>query len=463
MKLRQEYLKKFKSIDGQLSFRGCYAYSKGGKHLLLGETGSMILINDFIYQKILAQELDEDIWFKLLQRRLAVHKEQDSSNQNESILIRPTYFMIDMTSRCNMGCRYCLRDSEKSSEAKVIDREMVIQICRYIANYCKDNNIGQVYIQPWGGEPLLEKDKIFLIQEEMKKNGIKTNITIETNGILLTKELMKELYERDIGYGISIDGFAKVHDRQRTLKNGMGTHERVEWAVRNTRSYYGEDTTVLATATKQSIPYMGEIIEYFAEELKLNKIKINFVHKSVFQQEDKFCVDEEDIKIAIEQIFNELVFLNEKQIHIMEYNVWVKMLNILTNRKIDACISRGCSGGRNMIVFDSKGDIFPCDVTDFPEEKIGNISDSQGLNELLQLAIKEKSYFSKKKSDECFKCPWQHFCNGGCTVHVKCAGEKTGSIDRIECTANKALYPKIIELILEKPELVNRMVGCEIL
>lgn len=463
MELKQGYLEKFESSDGQLSFCGCYAFSKGKKHLLLGENGNIILINDTIYRKILDNELDEEIWFKLLQRRLAVHKEQDSPSQEESILIRPTYFMIDMTNRCNMGCRYCLRDNKSSLEVKVIDKEMVIRICKYIANYCKKNNIGQAYIQPWGGEPLLEKDKIFLIQEEMQRNGITANITIETNGLLLSDKLMKELYDRNIGYGISIDGFAEVHDGQRTFPNGMGTHERVEQAVRKTQKYYGEHTSVLATATKQSIPYLGEIIEYFAKDLKVNKIKMNFVHKSVFQQEDEFCVDEEDIETGINQMCRKLVSLNEENINIMEYNLWVKMMNILTNRKMDACISRGCSGGRSMIVFDVHGNIFPCDVTDFSEESIGNISDSQDLNKLIQFGIEEKSYFFKKESKECLNCPWRHFCRGGCTVHVKCAGEKPGSIDRIECTANKVLYPKIIELILEKPELVNRMVGYEIL
>lgn len=463
MELKQNYLEKFESSDGQLFFLGCYAFSKRDKHLLLGEGGNIILINDAIHQKILDKKLDDEIWFKLLQRRFAVHTEQDSLDAEEDILIRPTYFMIDMTNQCNMGCRYCLRNSENASDINVIDKGMVIEICGYIANYCKKNNIGQAYIQPWGGEPLLEKDKIFLIQDEMKRNGIKANITIETNGLLLSDKLIKELYGRDIGYGISIDGFAKVHDRQRRSRYGMGTHERVEKAVRNTQKYYGEHTSVLATATKQSIPYIGEIIEYFAKDLKVNKIKINFVHKSVFQQEDKFCLDAGDIEAGIEQMFRKLVSLNEEDINIMEYNFWVKMMNILTNRKMDACISRGCSGGRNMVVFDTKGNIFPCDVTDFPEEKIGNISDSQNLNELLRLAIEKKSYFIKKESIECLKCPWQHFCQGGCTVHVKCDGEKPGSIDHIECAANKTLYPRIIELILEKPELVNRMVGYEIL
>ena len=61
------------------------------------------------------------------------------------------------------------------------------------------------------------------------------------------------------------------------------------------------------------------------------------------------------------------------------------------------------------------------------------------------------------------RCAWKHFCNGGCTVHVKCAGDEPGTVDKIECTINKTIYPKIIELILDQPKLVNRMLGYEIL
>ena len=463
MEMKWERMESFESPDEQLVFQECYAFSKGKKHLLLGENGNMILINESIYQHISNKKLDDDIWFKLLQRRLAIHKEHDISAQLEDVLIRPTYFMIDMTSRCNMGCKYCLRDGENPLEATTISNEMVVRICNYIAEYCKKNKLEQIYIQPWGGEPLLEKDKIFLIQDEMERRAVHANITIETNGLLLSDSLIRELYGRDIGYGISIDGFAGVHDGQRTLRNGMGTHQRVEQAVKKTKEYYGEDTSILATVTKQSIPYMKEIIEYFAGDLGLNRIKLNFVHKSVFQQEDEFCVDIDDIKTGTEQIFDTIVSLNEKNVDIMEYNLWVKVMNILTNRKIDACISRGCSGGRSMIVFDTKGDIFPCDVTDFPDEKIGSISDDRDLNELVEKAERERSYFTKKESDECAACPWKHFCQGGCTVHVKCAGGEPGTVDRIECTVNRMIYPKIIELTLDKPELVNRMLGYEIL
>lgn len=463
MKMKQCWIEKFGDSSGQMIFEGGYTFSKKGKHCLIGKNGNMILLNETLFEQILNRNPNEELWFKLIQRKLASHRQHIAKHENETDLIKPTYFMIDLTSRCNMGCRYCLRESGDSINGKNIDREMLLKICRYIVEYSRENNIEPIFIQPWGGEPLLEIDKVFLIWQEMRNSGVETYINIETNGLLLSEELIKRFYTHGIGYGISIDGFAQIHDKQRTLINGDGTHKRVEWAIKKTQEYYGEDTSILATITKQSALYIEDIIDYFAHDLRLKKIKINFVHKSIFQKDEGFCVNESDIRECIDRMFNKIVTLNENNLEIMEYNLWIKMMNILTNRKMDACISRGCSGGRNMIAFDSHGNIFPCDVTDFPEESMGNIKDTKKLLDAIEEAMQNKPYFMSKETGECRQCPWKHFCNGGCTVHVKCEGKAPGSVDMIECSINKILYPKIIELIFEKPKLVNRMLGYDIL
>lgn len=458
------YVSPFKDSTGNMHFTGAYHFHYGNRNLLIGGNGNIILMDDELYTQFDGKDLDEEMWFKLLQRGLAVHREREenlTADQEEIFL--PSFFMIDMTNNCNIGCKYCLRESADSVNSKVLSEEMAESIVDYIINYCKRHNLTKVNIQPWGGEPLLEKKKIFLIQDRLQKNGIDVDIDIETNGTLLTEEVVRELYERKIGYGISLDGYADLNDRQRVYLNGKGTYEKVTDAVRLTKKYYGENISVLATVTKQTLNHVGVIIEHFAKVLKLRKIKMNFVHQSGFKEEKDYCVNEKDIETGVNAIIDKIVELNECGIDIMEYNLWLKMLNILTNREKDICLSRGCSGGKDMITFDTRGNIYPCDVTDFPEERLGSIYDGIDLSELVHKAVGEKDYFKEKKSEKCVDCPWKHFCNGGCTVRVKCSGGECGSIDKNECAANRVIYPRIIQLILEKPDLVNRMVGFNIL
>jgi len=138
-------------------------------------------------------------------------------------------------------------------------------------------------------------------------------------------------------------------------------------------------------------------------------------------------------------------------------------MNLLVNSQSDACICSGCHGGKKLIAFDLTGSIYPCDLTDYPEEKIGNVSDNGNLVQTIEDAIKKRPFFVPKKTAECASCPWKCYCKGGCTVNIKSLGLPKGAIDPIECAVNKTLYPKLINFILQKPKEVNSFIGRDIL
>ena len=457
-------LPSFEDDTGLLRFHGAYAFPYPDRNLLLGTNGNIILLDDALFQTVVIQNPNQELWFKLLQRGLAEHDgrepEEDEVQQER---IAPSFFMIDMTNNCNISCRYCLREGCNSSNSKVLSENNAKRIVAYITAYCRKYDLDHVSIQPWGGEPLLEKDLIFQIQDLFREAGINVSIDIETNGILLTDALVRELHSRGISYGISLDGNEKLNDLQRVYRNGNGTYQNIYRAIELTKKYYGEKMSVLATVTKQTLDHISEILDHFAKDLHLKRVKLNFVHKSGFKDETAYCVDETDVAAGTAAIMDKIIELNENGISFMEYNFWIKLYNIVTNRERDICLSRGCSGGKDMITIDMDGNIFPCDVTDFPEERIGSIDDFSDLPELVRVSMNEKDYFAPKSCDDCIGCPWRHFCNGGCTVRVKCAGGQRGSVDRNECAVNRVMYPRIIRLIQEKPQLVNQLIGFQAL
>ena len=115
-----------------------------------------------------------------------------------------------------------------------------------------------------------------------------------------------------------------------------------------------------------------------------------------------------------------------------------------------------------MIVFDMNGNIFPCELTDFPDESIGSVfSKNKDLITLIREAVSTRTYFVPKHIEKCTHCPWQCFCKGGCTVRVMNSGKRPPEIDEIECAVNTALYPAIVELLLTQPDIVNSILGEE--
>ncbi len=461
--LEQTFLEAFSDETAGIQFHGAWVFEKNGRYLLLERGGCMILLDEEQYQSLLGCTYSEDLLLKLIQRDFVSFAGEEPSREDSPENVCPTFFMIDLTNRCNMACRYCLREEAESECAVTLDGDTADRICSYIAGVCNETGIRNIMVQPWGGEPLLEKDLIFRIQDQLAALGIDAQLTIETNGLLLSDACIRELFDRRIAVSVSIDGYDKVHDFQRRLAGGGLSHTQVEAAIRRLQKVYGDEISIIATVTHATAPYIEEILDYFARMLGLKNIKVNYVHQSAFHDNEDLCMSPEEIQICSRRVLDKIVALYKEGISVSEYNIWIKAMNLLTNRKLDVCSSGGCSGGKKMLTFDANGDIFPCDVTDFPEECMGNIADDGAAVRMVERAMEEKPYFARKHAEECDACPWWIHCRGGCTVHVKCAGGRAGETDAIECSVNKGIYPRLAELILAEPETVNGLIGSRIL
>lgn len=448
------------TIDGTM--QEITVFSESGRNLLLGKNGNMFLCSDEILDEIKNNVIEDKLFVPLVQHGLLSIGDMNQ-NSDKDLEVHPVFFMIDMTNRCNMACKYCLREREDSDKAYSISSEMLIKICDYIISYCRQTGEERITIQPWGGEPLLETEKIYKLQDYFEEHGLYPAISIETNGILLNESVLEKMHRRNIWISVSIDGPEKVHDAQRVFTNGKNTHALVEKNLLNLKEKNNGNVSVLITVTKKTYLNIREIIRYFALDLGLHSIKINFVHKSNFVDNDNLCLDKEEISKCTEMVFDTILELNEEGVEIGDYNIYTKMSNLLFHTLSDVCISNGCHGGRRMIAFDQNGGIFPCDVTDYKEECLGNINDNDSLVEVINQAISTHAYFAEKHEQKCDSCPWHVYCRGGCTVHLKTQGLNPPATDDIECAVNSVLYPKMIELILNDPMKVNRLIGREVL
>ena len=437
-------------------FTGAYVFKGKNRNFLLNKQGYSILLDDELLKDVEDHNIGEELAVLLIQHRfLLLDDNENAAEKNSRDDIHPVFFMIDLTNRCNMACKYCLREAEMSENSKTLSDEKAVEICDHILRYCKETGEDKITVQPWGGEPLLEKNKIFLIQDYLTEHGIAPCISIETNGLLLTDELIDELYRRDIWVSVSIDGPEALHNGQRVFRDGRPTHSIVEKHLMRLSEKFQGRVSVIATLTRETYTHVKEIIYYLVKDLKLVNVKLNFVHKSSFMDNDDLCMTEDEIAECTKEIFETFLQLNKEGYRVGDYNVFTKMLNLITNSKDDSCISGGCHGARRMIVFDHKGDIYPCDVTDYPEECLGNISSGVGLVDCVREAMKTHDYFLEKKEEKCEDCPWYCYCKGGCTVHVKTDGKNPPMTDRIECAVNETLYPLLVQQILDEPENVN--------
>ena len=109
------------------------------------------------------------------------------------ILRRPILAIYDVTKLCNQRCLMCNIWKTKSDDMTVDQLEREIK---------KLKRFGVRYVFVQGGEPLIRKDIIEII-DLFLKHRIKP--TIITNGILLTPEMAEEIAKRRCNLAVSID------------------------------------------------------------------------------------------------------------------------------------------------------------------------------------------------------------------------------------------------------------------
>lgn len=439
--MKIEYLSPFKI--GDFSFLGCYLFSKNDKHFLLGENGCTILIDDTLLENIRAQVLSLGLQFKLIQHGLAHVPGKVMFRCEKQIDIR--YFIIDLTKKCNFNCIYCFRDLHN---ADTISTNVLNDILQYILSYCHKEKITKIGLQMWGGEPILAMDRIEYVIDFFRHTDLQVVIDIETNASLITNEVAEKLFEWGIHVGISLDGSPRLHNQQRLLTSGKPSADLVEAGIHNLQKFYKDDVGGITIITKHNYRYIKEILDYFIYKLHLTSMKFNLVRDNVHACEQRLSLEEDEIFLFANELLDYLQAFKSLGAEFSEGNIEIRVKNLLHRSNASCCISHGCQGGKKMVSFGQDGGIFPCEMLDFPEEKIGSIYDNVDIGIQLEKAMKNNDFFLPKKDGRCCGCPWWYYCQGGCSSRNRYL-HRDGQIDEIECSLNRAIYPRLIEGILD--------------
>jgi len=106
-------------------------------------------------------------------------------------------FQIDLTSRCNLKCPFCVYNKEKSiyRSGRQLDFDTVKNILNQISNLKPKWLIEHIWYVGTG-ETLLHKNLPEIIMETAKKIG--SFIGVVTNGTLLTKKMSEKLIKADV-------------------------------------------------------------------------------------------------------------------------------------------------------------------------------------------------------------------------------------------------------------------------
>ncbi len=160
------------------------------------------------------------------QQKLKEHLRQIKHGYSRSKLV----VTILTTYACNFKCTYCFEES--SRENIKLSFETQEHVISWLKGQMKQFGYQSLNINYYGGEPLLNQPAIDNISSVMKtwceERQIGFAMSIQTNGYLLTPEIVERYKKLNlISIRISVDGVGEDHDKNRPLRGGGGTFERI--------------------------------------------------------------------------------------------------------------------------------------------------------------------------------------------------------------------------------------------
>ena len=147
------------------------------------------------------------------------------------------------TLQCNFACDYCIQGDhgEYNKNAAKMSLEMAARVSAWTESRMDEIAPGRLVLTFFGGEPLLNMPVLYYMAERLHAacaaRGVTLAISIITNGLLLTREMVERLNPLGLsGIKITLDGDREAHNKSRPLRGGQGTFDKI---IANTRAVAG--------------------------------------------------------------------------------------------------------------------------------------------------------------------------------------------------------------------------------
>ncbi len=138
------------------------------------------------------------------------------------------------TLQCNFACEYCYQGDHgpASMPGEKMSAATAERVAAWIGDELARLNPERLVLTFFGGEPLLNLPALHLIAARAAtaaaERGAGFGFTIITNGLLLTPDVVEPLLPLGLrAVKITLDGDRETHDRQRHLRGGQGTFDRI--------------------------------------------------------------------------------------------------------------------------------------------------------------------------------------------------------------------------------------------
>lgn len=311
--------------------------------------------------------------------------------------------VINLTDKCNLRCDYCyFGDNDRKDDMTPATLDKTFDFFIDFAGKMKDDALVMTF---FGGEPLVRYEEMKRAVKYCEDSGakLKFKYAINTNGTLITGEILDYFAEKQFTIFLSIDGRAPLHNKHR----GAGAFEKFEPYLKRLAEMNAVAEKVI---TADGAGEVYDSVAYFRD--------LGF--KGVMMQPDfapNWTRKEFDVLISEYERVADLY----KKAKLAKENFTVNVIE----ERIKTAIAGGsikktsCNAGERIYAVSPRGELFPCTHFVSKTDKryvLGNIFDGFDTKAVLKFRL-----FHEKDKPECEDCTIKDQCIGNscaCTSYT---------------------------------------------
>lgn len=347
------------------------------------------------------------------------------------------HIIINPTLDCNLRCWYCATELVKAVHQGRMDDATVDAVKKYIADLVNVKRVPGLFLDWFGGEPLMYFDDVILpIGEYASKLAEESNIRFEqhitTNSVFMTEDMIKRMARLHFnGFQITLDGNERRHNLIKFKADKSGTFQTI---VGN-------------------INLLPEIIP----DVRIN-LRINYDKKTLSCIEDVIPLISENAKAHIAVDFQKVWQIrcdNKDNEQLEKVRAAFKSNGFFLNYSLykPKAFHRCYADRLHQYIINYDGRVFKCTAQDYGDDKVVGELGKDGKIVWNYKRLSSLLAHSTFEDEKCYKCKLLPICMGPCMSKCKTARDKglphpcvnDGSMTSAnEYIINEALVRKLI-------------------
>lgn len=357
----------------------------------------------------------------------------------------PFLVTIATTLDCNMACYYCYQERQPV----YLSQEGCNEIYNYVTGKIEGMAFKRVYVDWYGGEPLLNKKAIEWLSKKLidfcDKQEVKYSASIVSNGTLWLEnsiEFVRKNRIRQVQF--TLDGLPERHNIKRPFRKGIQKSSFQEIAKRIDVLLGYVKLYLRINVDTEVVKDIPALVKFFIRRGWLRKGAKFYPYLAPISPLTSRCAFLKRGGTLSTKLFDEAThqfirtisrYLDEKELkHLQYYPLPIRL----------PCAAVGL----NSVVFGPDGEMYKCGLeVGFPKKSHGHVRDMLGNRNPTSQILKKWMSYNPFSIHKCSNCSFLPICMGGCPkTHFE---EDTSYYLEDTCQYWKDNFEKIIKTYID--------------